>query len=72
MKETIIQQCLDMLKKNDVKLLLTPIIDMILYEINPYIYMVIILLSFIFILILAILVLLILLLRNRSFFFKIL
>jgi hypothetical protein len=54
MKETIVQQCLDILKRDDVKnefkLMLKPVIDFILYEINPYIYITVTLVFMIFIL----------------------
>jgi hypothetical protein len=69
MKESIVQQCLDILKrediKNEFKMLLKPIIDFILYEINPYIYITVSLVFFIFIMILAILVILIVLIRKQ-------
>lgn len=60
MKETsFAQQCLDILKQEDVKkeirLLSRPVIDFILYEINPFIYFIIIILILIFIMNLAIL-----------------
>jgi hypothetical protein len=71
MKETFAQQCLDILKREDIKhefkTLLKPVIDFILYEINPYIYVTVSLVFFIFVMILAILILLILLIRNNSF-----
>ena len=42
MKDSLVQQCLDILKRDDIKnefkMLLKPVIDFILYEINPYIY----------------------------------
>ena len=43
MKDSLVQQCLDILKrediKNEFKMLLKPVIDFILYEINPlYLY----------------------------------
>ena len=70
MKETIVQQCLEILKKEDIKnelkILFKPVMDIILYEINPYIYITLILVFCIFIMILAILILLILVLRNYS------
>lgn len=70
MKETFVQQCLDILKrediKNEFKMLLKPIIDFILYEINPYIYIIMSLVFLIFIMILAILILLILMVRNKE------
>ena len=70
MKETIVQQCLDILKRDDVKnefkMLLKPVIDFILYEINPYIYITVTLVFMIFIMILAILVILLYILRNKN------
>jgi hypothetical protein len=71
MKDTIVQQCLDILKreyvKNQFKQLLKPIIDFILYESNPYIYIIIVFVFFMFIMILAMLILLVLLIRNKKF-----
>ncbi len=70
MKDSLIKQCLDILKtddvKNEIKCLFSPVTDLILYEIYPYIYIIIFLTFLIFILILAILILLILLLRDKS------
>jgi hypothetical protein len=70
MKESLVQQCLDILKRDDIKnefkLLFKPVIDFILYEINPYIYLTVGLVFMIFVMILAILVILIILLRNKS------
>jgi hypothetical protein len=67
MKDTIVQQCLDLLKRDDIKnefkKLLKPVIDFILYEINPYIYITVSLVFLIFIMILAMLILLILHIR---------
>jgi hypothetical protein len=67
---SFVQQCLDILKREDIKheckLLLSPIMDFILYEINPYIYITVTLIFMIFIMILAILVLLIIILRNKT------
>jgi hypothetical protein len=72
MKETIVQQCLDILKRDDVKnefkMLLKPVIDFILYEINPYIYITVALVFMIFIMILAILLILLYILRNKNIF----
>jgi hypothetical protein len=72
MKESIVQQCLDILKRDDVKnefkLMLKPLIDFILYEINPYIYITLTLVFMIFIMILAILLILIYILRNKNIF----
>jgi hypothetical protein len=70
MKESLVQQCLELLKKEDIKnelkILFKPVLDIILYEINPYIYVTLILVFCIFIMILAILILLILVLRNYN------
>jgi hypothetical protein len=75
MKDSLVQQCLDILKrddiKNELKLLFKPLIDFILYEINPYIYLTVALVFMIFVMILAILVILIILLRNKSILQKI-
>ena len=75
MKESLVQQCLDILKRDDIKyemkILFTPLVDSILYEMNPYIYITILLVFLIFIMILAILILLILVLRNKSLITKI-
>jgi hypothetical protein len=75
MKDSLVQQCLDILKREDIKnefrLLFKPVIDFILYEINPYIYITIALVFMIFIMILAILVILIILLRNKTILQKI-
>ena len=70
MKESFVQQCLDILKRDDIKnefkMLLKPVIDFILYEINPYIYITVALVFLIFIMILAILIILILIIRNKQ------
>jgi hypothetical protein len=66
MKDSLMQQCLDMLKKEDVKMLFKPVIDFILIEINPYIYAIIVMVFIIFIMLLAILFILISLLRNKQ------
>jgi hypothetical protein len=66
----LVHQCLDILKRDDVKKefksLLKPIIDFIFYEINPYIYVTVALIFMIFVMILAILVILLILLRNKQ------
>ena len=71
MKDTIIEQCLLILKRDDVKTelksLLTPLIELILIEIYPYIYLSLIFVLISFLLHLGIFVLL---LRNKSFFSK--
>ncbi len=70
MKNSLIKQCLDILQtddvRNEIKRLFSPVTDLILYEIYPYIYVIIFLVFLIFILILAILVILVTLMRNRS------
>lgn len=70
MKDSIVQQCLDILKKeevkNEIKMLLKPVINFIFHEINPYIYAIIIVVFLIFIMNLVILFILISLLRNKS------
>jgi hypothetical protein len=75
MKDSLVQQCLDILKrediKNEFKMLLKPVIDFILYEINPYIYITVSLVFLIFIMILAILIILIMVLRNKQIIAKI-
>jgi len=66
-KGAFIQQCLDIIKredvKNELKNLMKPMIDMILQEIYPYIFLSII---FVFISFLLILGIFILLLRNKT------
>ena len=70
MKDSLVQQCLDILKRDDIKnefkMLLKPVINFILYEINPYIYIIVALVFLIFIMILAILIILILIIRNKQ------
>jgi hypothetical protein len=69
-KDSLVQQCLDILKRDDVKnefkTMLKPLIDFILYEINPYIYITVPLVFLIFVMILAILIILVILLRNKQ------
>ena len=70
MKDSLIKQCLDILKtedvRNEIKVLFSPVTDLILYEIYPYIYAIISLVFCIFVLILAILIILIILIRNKK------
>lgn len=72
MKDSLIKQCLDILKTDDVrreiKILFSPVTDSILYEIYPYIYIIIFLVFLIFIMILAILIILVTILRNKLSF----
>jgi len=74
MKDSFVQECLGILKrddvKNEVKTLLKPVIAFILYELNPYIYVVVVLVFLIFIMILTILMILISLLRNKQSIYK--
>jgi len=74
MKDSVVQMCLDILKRDDIKselkLLFTPIMEFILFEINPYIYITVTLVFLIFIMILAILLILIFLLRNKNIISK--
>ena len=71
LKDSIIQECLIVLKRNDVKdelkKLFSPIIDLILIQIYPYLYLC---LMFVLISFLLQLGIFILLLRNKSFFSK--
>ena len=72
MMDGIVDQCLEILKREDVKreciAFFKPASDFILFEINPYIYLTVGLVFMIFIMILAILVILILVLRNKNIF----
>jgi len=74
MKDTFVSQCLDILKrediKNEFKCLMKPIMDFILTEIYPYIYLIVILVFLIFMMILAILFILIFGYRNKELFIK--
>ncbi|MAU35902.1 MAG: hypothetical protein CMD14_00825 [Flavobacteriales bacterium] len=69
MKEALIDQCLEILRRHDVKSelknLMTPLIDMILIELYPYIYLSLIFVIVSFLLHLGIFILL---LRNKSNF----
>jgi hypothetical protein len=69
MKESIIQQCLDILKRDDIKnemrTLFSPVLDIVIKVVNPYITITIGFVFLIFTMNLAILILLILVLRNK-------
>jgi len=71
LKETIIQECLNILKRDDFKKeltnLATPLIDLILINIYPYLYLSLIFVLISFLLHLGIFVLL---LRNKYMFAK--
>jgi hypothetical protein len=70
MKESILQQCLDILKRDDIKkelnLLSNSIIEFVLYEFKPYIYILIVFIIYMFIMNLAILIMIYLLLYNKQ------
>ena len=70
MKDSLVQQCLDILKRDDIKnelnLLSSSVIDFILYEIKPYVYMAILFIISMFIMNLAILIMISLLLCNKQ------
>lgn len=74
MKDSILKQCVDILKRDDIKkelkYLLAPIINVVLCELYPYIYVIVFLVFLIFIMILAILVILLFIARNKDFFNK--
>jgi hypothetical protein len=69
--QPLVQQCLDILKrediKNEFKNLLKPIIKFIFYEINTYIYIIVSFVFLILIINLVILILLIILLQKKNF-----
>lgn len=69
MRDSLVQQCLDILKREDVKnefkMLLKPLIDFLLYELSPYIYLTVTLVCLIFLMIVAILTILVMMYRNR-------
>jgi len=75
MKDSLVQQCLDFLKREDIKqefkILINPVLEFVLHEINPYIYTILTLVFLIFIMILAILIILIFLLRNKQIINKV-
>jgi hypothetical protein len=65
----LLSQCLDILKREDVKYKMKdafqPVISLIMYEVKPYFYIALCMIFTIFIMILAILTILIYLLRNK-------
>ena len=78
MKESFVplfKECLDIIKrediKNEIKQIFKPLLDFILYEINPYIYITVALVFSIFVLLLAILFILLLIIRNKQLLAKI-
>lgn len=75
-ENSLLKMCIDVLKTDDVrteiKQIFSPVTDLIMFQIYPYIYFIIFLVLLIFILILAILILLVLTLRNNQIITKIL
>lgn len=75
MKDSIIRQCLEIFKdediKNELKLLINPLVEFIFFQLKPYIYIGIILIVLMFIMLFTILIMLVLLLRNKKFIQKI-
>ena len=67
---SLLKQCLDVLKTEDIrkeiKIILSPITDIILYEIYPYIYMLIFLVFLIFALLLATFILLVIMVSKLN------
>ncbi len=57
--------------QTEMKKIFSPVTDLIMYEVYPYIYVIIFLVLLIFILILAILILLVIILRNKSIINKV-
>jgi hypothetical protein len=70
MKDSFVQQCLDIMKKdevkNEIKLLFKPVTTFIFDQLNPYIYGCIIVIFLILIINLAIFIILISLIRNKQ------
>ena len=71
MKNTLINECIDLLKRDDVKSefknFMNPIVDLILVQVNPYLYLCMMFVIISFLLHLGIFILL---LRNKSFNLK--
>ena len=69
--DSFFQQCLDIIKrdevKEEIKQFMKPVLDMLIQELYPYIYLSLLFVLVSFFLILAIFILL---LRNKSIFFK--
>jgi len=70
MKDSLVQQCLDILKRDDIKnelnVLSSSVIDFVLYEIKPYVYIAILFIVSMFIMNLAILVMISILVCNKQ------
>ena len=71
MKENFMQQCLEILKRDEVKkeliVITSPFFQLILNEIYPYLRIIVLLMIFIFVLLIIILTLLLFTLRNNIF-----
>ena len=69
MKENFMQQCLEILKRDEVKkeliMITSPFFQLILNEIYPYIRIIVLLVAFIFLLLIIIITLLLFILRNN-------
>jgi hypothetical protein len=74
MKDTLVNQCLALLKREDIKkeikIFLTPIMDVVVSIMTPYMYVGLSLISINILIILINIILLFLLLRNKSFLTK--
>jgi hypothetical protein len=70
MKDSLVQQCLDILKREDIKnelnLLSSSIIDFILYEIKPYVHIAILFIIVMFVMNLSIIIMLAFILHNKQ------
>ena len=75
MKDSLVQQCLDILKRDDIKnelnLLSNSVINYILHEVKPLVFISILFITILFIMNLALVIMLILLLRNKQTISKI-
>ena len=73
---SLVQQCLDILKRDDIKnelnLLSSSVINYILHEIQPFVIILIVFTLTMFIMNLAIIIMLVLLLRNKQTITKLL
>ena len=76
MKDSLVQQCLDILKRDDIKnelnLLSNSVINYILHEIKPFIFIGIVFILIMFMMNLSIIIMLVLLLRNKQTITKLL
>ena len=71
MKETLIKQMIELLNrkdvKNEIKKFITPLTDIVISDLYPWLYLIVLFVFFIFFIILANLVILITILRNKMF-----